>query len=179
MALVEVEIGISGLLGKGAFLVGGLEAIARSHLVEGADLDRRRAVGIETVRKLRLRRRGCGNGSFSGRSRVDRRLLDRLAEDRLTGDRLTGDRLAEDRLAARRGAKGGQQDRWGWDSVHGERRVPAGYMSPGQMNPARMCPGPMGPSRTRPGPNEKTAEIAKGQPVRGCPFAIAVSSRLE
>ena len=45
VALVEAELGISGLLGEGAFLVGGLEAIAQSHLVEDVVLDRRRRWG--------------------------------------------------------------------------------------------------------------------------------------
>jgi hypothetical protein len=158
MALVEVEIVLSGLLGDGAFGIGGLEASALSHLLEGAELDRMRAVGIGTVRKLRLRRRGYGNGSFLGRNGVDRGLLDRLA--------------------ARRGAEGGQQgcgqqDRLGWGSVHGDPSVPAGYMSPG-----RMSPGPIG------GCGDLTPELedSRNYERAACerlPFAIPVSSRLE
>ena len=78
-ALVELKIRISGQLRDRALSIGRLAAIALGHLIERAELDRMKSVGIEAVRELWLERRRSGNGSFVGRGRIRRGLLDRLA----------------------------------------------------------------------------------------------------
>ena len=103
---------------------------------------------------------------------------------RLPGDGRRQERHSRGLCRASRGlcrSPGRGSLRRGWVSVHGERRVPAGYMSPGPTGPSRMRPAQTRPALTsQPGrtgcgglhQSLEDSRNAKGQPLRGCPSPL-------